>query len=74
MDEGAELSLSSLVTLLEARFPRELSFLSVGGMTIYSSLTPPAAQNRYLGMGVTAVAREALGGKMLAGQARYAKY
>jgi hypothetical protein len=50
--------LSSLVQILEARFHREVSFLSLGGMGIYSSLSPPAAQPRWMPMAVGKVAEE----------------
>ena len=60
---GGELRLSQLVARLEERFGHEVSFLSTsGGMLLYSPLSPPASQQRWLSMGVGAAVDEALGG------------
>ena len=70
IDRGAELPLSSLVDELEERFHREVSFLSLGGMTIYSSLSPPAAQSRWMPMLVGTIAAE-LSGQVPDGASRW---
>jgi len=45
-------TLGALVRVLEARLGSEVSFVTYRGLTLYSSLTPPANQRAYLQMGV----------------------
>ena len=45
-------TLGALVRVLEAQLGCEVSFLTYRGLTLYSSLSPPANQQAYLQMGV----------------------
>ena len=56
-----ELTLQELVAQLEARLQLELSMLSKGGMTLYSSLAPPAQQKVWMGLPVHAAVEAATG-------------
>ena len=49
------------MTLLEAQLKAEISFLTYGGRTLYSSLSPPAQQAAYLQMPVREAAAAAAG-------------
>ena len=59
--EGRELSLRELVELLEARLGMELSVLSFKSKTLYSSLSPPSQQKRWLELGLSSAVHEATG-------------
>lgn len=56
-----DVALKELVALLEERLAAELSLLSVDGMTIYSSLAPPAQQRAWMAMPVHEVVQAAKG-------------
>ena len=62
LEKAADISLRELVDELEAKFGSEVSLLSSGGMTIYSSLAPPSGQKAWLQMPVRAVVEAATGG------------
>ena len=61
VEPESDLSLGELVKDLEARLGLEVSFLSSGSTTLYSSLQPPSGQKAWMAMPVTAVVREATG-------------
>jgi len=67
IESESELTLQQLVSNLEERLGLEISLLSSGATTIYSSLTPPSQQSTWLSMGVRSVV-EAATGKPLRGQ------
>ena len=56
-------TLKELVALLEERIGLELSMLSIDGMTLYSSLAPPAQQKTWMAMPVHAVVEAVAEGK-----------
>ena len=64
VEPSEDVALKELVALLEAKLGLELSLLSVDGMTIYSSLAPPAQQRAWMGMPVRAVVQAAKGGQI----------
>ena len=51
------------MSLLEAQLKAEVSFLTYGGRTLYSSLSPPAQQAAYLQMPVREAAAAAAAGE-----------
>ena len=57
----SELTMSQLVKDLEERFGMEVSVLSRGSVTLYSSLAPPKKQKEWLPMGVQAAVEAATG-------------
>jgi ubiquitin-activating enzyme E1 len=61
VEEEEELTLKELVDRLEDRLGLEVSLLSSGSRTLYSSLTPPAQQEEWLKMGVRDVVGAACG-------------
>lgn len=58
---AAEMTLKELVSHLEERLGMEVSFLSSGSSTMYSSLTPPSQQKAWLKMAVREVVAAATG-------------
>ena len=56
-----ELTLSQLVALLEEKLGVEVSMLSKGSTTLYSSLAPPSQQKSWMGMSVRQTVAAATG-------------
>ena len=56
-----ELTLAALVSHLETELQLEVSMLSKDGMTLYSTLAPPARQREWMQMGVSKVVEDAAG-------------
>ena len=61
VEPPAELTLKELVGELEARLGLEVSFLSAGSTTLYSSLQPPSNQKAWMPEAVSRVVGEATG-------------
>jgi ubiquitin-activating enzyme E1 len=57
----SELTLQQLVKTLEDRLGHEVSLLASGSTTLYSSLTPPSQQKKWLPMGIRSVVEMATG-------------
>jgi len=69
VEQEQDLTLQALVQVLEKRLALELSLLSCGGMTLYSTLAPPARQKHWLAMPVRAAVAEACSRAACAGPA-----
>ena len=61
MEGPAELTLGALVKALEKKLGLEVSMLSKGSATLYSSLAPPSRQKEWMPMGVAAAVGAATG-------------